>query len=100
MEKIEITKNHIKLMGDFFINDCIDGKRIEDLTIPEMKRYLGERNSTIGVSLALQKAGLENAMMAGTIASRLTGDRDIPLVFNDSDKVEIKEREAVQLEQK
>jgi hypothetical protein len=98
MQKVEITREHCKMMGDFFINDCIDGKKIDDLTIPEMKRYLGERNSTISISLALQKCGLAHEIMAGTIASRLTGDRDIPLVCLENEEVEIKERETVQLD--
>jgi hypothetical protein len=100
IERIEITRKHCELMGDLFINDCIDGKKIEDLIIPEMKRYLGDRNATISVSLALQKAGLEHGMMAGTIASRLTGDRDIPLVFPDNEEVEMKPRETAKINQK
>lgn len=100
MERVEITREHCKLMGDLFINDCIDGKKIEDLIIPEMKRCLGERNATISVSLALQKSGLSHELMAGTIASRLTGDRDIPLVCLDNEKVELKERETATVEQK
>ena len=100
IQKVEITREHCKLMGDFFINDCIDGKKIDDITIPEMKRYLGDRNATISISLALQKAGLEHGMMAGTIASRLTGDRDIPLVFADKEEVKLKPRETFKINQK
>lgn len=100
MKKIEITRLHCEVMGDLFINDCMDGKKIEDLIIPEMKRYLGQRNTTISISLALQKSGLKHSLMAGTIASRLTGELEIPMVFPDNDKIEIKPKETATIRQK
>ena len=100
MQKVEITREHCKLMGDFFINDCIDGKKIEDLIIPVMKRCLGVENATVSISLALQKSGLSHGLFAGTIASRLTGNKDIPLVSVDSEQVGVKEKETIKIEQK
>lgn len=81
MQKIEITKIHCELMGDLFINDLLDPKKIEYSILPEMKRCLGVENATISVSLALQKCGLEDGVIAGAIAGQLTGYEKAPLVF-------------------
>lgn len=75
MQRIEISRKHCELMGDLFINDLLDPKKIEHSILPEMKRCLGEDNATISISFALQKCGCEGGLVAGTIASYITGGK-------------------------
>lgn len=91
MKKIEITKEHCRLFGDLFINDCMGGKKIDEITIPEMERYLGKEKAVISISLGLQKAGLDNSMFAGNIASKLVGYEGIKLTSLDTDELEEKQ---------
>ncbi len=97
MEKVVITKEHCKLMGDFFINSGIDAKKL-DYVINDMKSYLGEENAGLSISYALQKSGLNNSLFAGALAKQLADLKQVPFLEYETElEKEEKIKEALKL---
>jgi len=77
MKKLEITKDHLENFGDVFLNDCMDGKDVDNHTIHSMQKLIGEENTQKSISIALQKAGIEERQITSVIARALTGGKII-----------------------
>ena len=78
MKKIELNRTHSNALADILINNLSEGKKFE-FHIGAVMKLVTKEEASVVISLALQKAGLEDVMMAGNIANTIVDGKAIPM---------------------